>query len=84
MKKALKWISTIIIFTILTFSIFIYGYQRGKEDGIKYAEIKNEKDDKQTLCLQSIWEFNDECNEKESDSIHYIDIPESNPKDIKQ
>lgn len=55
----------------------------GSASKIEFPDL-NDKNDKQTLCLQSLWEFNDKCNEKESDSIYYIDIPESNPKDIKQ
>ncbi|HFC6369953.1 hypothetical protein ACKJPP_10720 [Neisseria polysaccharea] len=55
----------------------------GSASKIEFSDL-NEKNDKQTLCLQSLWEFNDECEKKESDSIYYIDLPENNSKDIKQ
>nr|WP_101120818.1 hypothetical protein [Neisseria meningitidis] len=55
----------------------------GSASKIEFSDL-NEKNDKQTLCFQSLWEFNDECEKKESNSIYYIDLPENNPKDIKQ
>ncbi|RQK00591.1 hypothetical protein [Neisseria meningitidis] len=44
----------------------------------------SEKNYKHTLCFHSLWEFNDKYEKKESNSIYYIDLPENNPKDIKQ
>ncbi|HGO7105508.1 TPA: hypothetical protein ACP53V_001845 [Neisseria meningitidis] len=68
MKKALKWITLLI----LLFASYLYGFDVGFEKGQKCG--------KGNICLVSLFGTDDET---EYNHV-YIDLPESNPKDIKQ
>ena len=68
MKKALKWIALLILLLASYLYGFTIGFDKGKKCGID------------NICIVSFFGTDDET---EYNRI-YIDIPESNPKDIKQ
>ncbi|HFC8547397.1 TPA: hypothetical protein ACFRG8_001521 [Neisseria lactamica] len=71
MKKALKYIAVFIAFSVWSFGIFLYGFNNGTEAGMQCLQTKGKG-----FCEMF---FNGSSSE-----IEILDIPEENPKDIKQ